>query len=85
MTSAPSDSASLRLSADDAVPIPGGASTPEEVVREAIEQLPSGPTWFVGAQTRQQMEMLRAMPRNEAVRMVAQHTGVMDGNAESSG
>jgi short-subunit dehydrogenase len=65
-------------SAEDDVQIPG-AATPEEVVSEAFENLPSGPTWFVGELLREGSKALGAMPRNEAVRVMLQAgAGVMD-------
>jgi short-subunit dehydrogenase len=65
-------------SAEDDVQIPG-AATPEEVVREAFENLPSGPTWFVGELLREGSKALGGMARNEAVRVMLQAgAGVMD-------
>jgi short-subunit dehydrogenase len=56
-------------SPDDMTPIPG-ASTPAEVVADAIAQLPSGPTWFVGDQLREGSRQLGGLPRSDAVKMM---------------
>jgi short-subunit dehydrogenase len=58
-------------SADDPTPIPG-ATTPAEVVADAIANLPNGPTWFVGEPLRAGARQLGALPRGEAVRMMIQ-------------
>ncbi len=57
---------------DDTTPIPG-ASTVDEVVSDAIANLADGPTWFVGEQLREGSQILGAMPRNDAVRLMAEH------------
>jgi short-subunit dehydrogenase len=63
---------------DDTTPIPG-ASTVEEVVDDAIANLADGPTWFVGEQLREGSRQLGAMPRNDAVRLMAEHgSALMD-------
>ena len=58
-------------SPDDTTPIPG-AATPEQVVTEAIDNLPNGPTWFVGEQTRAAERSLRSMTRSDAVKAMLQ-------------
>ncbi len=64
--------------AEDDVVIPG-ASTPEEVVGEALENLATGPTWFVGEVLREGSKALGGMARNDAVRVMLQAgAGVMD-------
>ena len=64
--------------AEDDVMIPG-ASTPEEVVSEAFENLAAGPTWFVGEVLREGSKALGSMARNDAVRvMLRAGAGVMD-------
>jgi short-subunit dehydrogenase len=65
-------------SVDDPNPIPG-ASTPDEVVADAIAHLPAGPTWFVGEQLRDGARALGAMERSDAVRVMVQQASVMDG------
>ena len=65
-------------SVDDPNPIPG-ASTPDEVVADAIANLPAGPTWFVGEQLRDGARALGAMERSDAVRVMVQQASVMDG------
>ena len=62
---------------DDTTPIPG-ASTVDEVVGDAIANLADGPTWFVGEQVREGVEILGAMPRNDAVRLMAEHGSAID-------
>ena len=70
-------------SPDDTTPIPG-AATPAEVAAEAIANLSNGPTWFAGEQVREGAEQLRAMTRNEAVKMMIQHGGgIMDSRLEA--
>jgi short-subunit dehydrogenase len=65
-------------SEDDPTPIPG-ASSADEVVAEAIENLANGPTCFVGEMLRQGAAHLGTLPRNDAVRlMIAAGGGVMD-------
>jgi len=70
---------------DDTTPIPG-ASTPDEVVAEAIANLSNGPTWFVGEQLREGSRQLGAMARSDAVKVMLQHRGgLMDtGRAEGT-
>ena len=63
---------------DDRTPLPG-AATPEVVVREALDHLSEGPTWFVGDMLREGSTHLGAMPRNDAVRLMLQvGAGIMD-------
>jgi len=57
--------------ADDGTPIPG-ASTPAEVVREALANLAKGPTWFVGAELREGAKLMGGMDRSDAVRLMFQ-------------
>jgi short-subunit dehydrogenase len=64
---------------DDATPIPG-ATTPDEVVAEAIANLSNGPTWFAGAHLRESARQLGALTRSEAVKAMLRHSsGVMSG------
>jgi short-subunit dehydrogenase len=52
---------------DDAdVPLPGVA-TVDEVVGDALAQLPHGPSFTVGEHLRSGLQMLGGMPRNDAV------------------
>jgi short-subunit dehydrogenase len=63
---------------DDGTPIPG-ASTPKEVVIEALDNLSDGPTWIVGEHVREGTRALGAMNRNDAVwAMVEAGAGVLD-------
>jgi uncharacterized protein len=63
---------------DDGTVLPG-AATPEDVVREALDHLSDGPTWFVGDMLREGSTHLGAMPRSEAVRlMLHAGAGIMD-------
>ena len=55
----------------DTTPIPG-ASTPAEVVADAMANLANGPTWFVGEQLRAAAPQLGALPRGDAVRLMIQ-------------
>ena len=65
-------------SADDGTPIPG-AATPDEVVSEALANLPSGPTHFVGEMLREGSKVLGGMARSDAARvMLESGAGVMD-------
>jgi short-subunit dehydrogenase len=61
---------------DVTTPIPG-ASTVDEVVDDAIANLADGPTWFVGEMLREGSQGLGAMPRNDAVRLMAEHGGAL--------
>ena len=61
---------------DLTTPIPG-ASTVDEVVADAIANLAEGPTWFVGEQLREGSQALGGMPRNDAVRLMAEHGGAL--------
>lgn len=63
---------------DDPRPIPG-ASTPEEVVADAIANLRNGPTCFVGEMLRRGAAHLGSLPRNEAVKLMLEAgAGIMD-------
>jgi hypothetical protein len=65
-------------SADDGTTIPG-AATPEEVVAEALDNLTSGPTLFVGEELREGSKALGGMARSDAARVMLQAgAGVMD-------
>lgn len=65
-------------SPDDTTPIPG-AVTSAEAAAEAIANLSTGPTWFVGEQMREGSRLLGAMTRSEAVKMLLQYGGgIMD-------
>ena len=56
-------------SADDGTPIPG-AATPDEVVSEALANLASGPTHFVGEMLREGSKVLGGMARSDAARVM---------------
>ena len=61
------------LGHDDAPDAPlAGAATPQEVVREAFENLASGPTWIVGEPLREGMRYVGSLPRGEAVKLMIQ-------------
>jgi uncharacterized protein len=51
---------------DPDAPLPG-AATVDQVVADALEHLPLGPSWMVGEQLRAGLQMLGGMPRNDAV------------------
>ncbi len=55
----------------DTSPIPG-ASTPEEVVADALAHLADGPTWFVGEQVREGAQKLRSLTRSDAAKAMLQ-------------
>jgi short-subunit dehydrogenase len=61
----------LLLSADDTSPIPGATSV-EDTVAEAIDNLSNGPTWFVSEPFREAEAMMRSMSRNEVVKTMLQ-------------
>ncbi len=54
---------------DDGTPIPG-AATPDEVVSEALANLASGPTHFVGETLREGSKVLGGMARSDAARVL---------------
>ena len=65
-------------SADDGTPIPG-AATPDEVVSEALANLGTGPTHFVGEMLREGSKVLGGMARSDAAHvMLESGAGVMD-------
>jgi short-subunit dehydrogenase len=47
----------------------------EEVAEGMLANLADGPGWYAGDFVRDRSEQLRAMPRNDAVRVLAQHLG----------
>ncbi len=63
-------------SPDSTTPIPG-ASTVDEVVADAIAHLADGPTRYVGEMLRDGAQALGGMPRNDAVRLMAEHGGTL--------
>ena len=67
---------SVLSSPDSTTPIPG-ASTVDEVVADAIANLADGPTWYVGDMLRDGAQALGGMPRNDAVRLMAEHGGTL--------
>jgi uncharacterized protein len=65
-------------SARDTTPIPGAASA-EEVVAEALANLATGPTHFVGETLREGSKALGGMARSDAARLMLEvGAGVMD-------
>ena len=52
--------------------VPPGAAAVEDVIAEAFENLTNGPTWMVGDDMRAAAQMLSALPRNQAVALLAQ-------------
>ena len=56
---------------DPDAPLPG-AATVDEVVTDALEQLPHGPSWIVGAHVREGLKLLGGMSRNEIVEVMVQ-------------
>jgi short-subunit dehydrogenase len=59
------------LGDDPDAPLPG-AATVDEVVQDAIEQLPHGPSWMVGAHLREGIKVFGGMSRNEVVDLMTQ-------------
>ena len=60
---------------------PPDAATVDEVIDEAFDNLTNGPTLMVGDQMRAAAQMLSAVTRNEAVRLLAQAVaGAMGGD-----
>jgi len=47
------------------------AMSPDEVAREALEHLGSGPTWIAGAKNREAAAGLRAAPREEVIQAMS--------------
>ena len=70
-------------SPDDASPIPGATSV-EETVAEAIANLQNGPTWFVGADFREQEALMRTMSRPEVVNVMLQMAEEFMGGDEAA-
>jgi short-subunit dehydrogenase len=56
---------------DPDAPLPD-AATVDEVVQDAIEQLPNGPSWMVGAHLREGIKVFGGMSRNEVVDLMTQ-------------
>jgi short-subunit dehydrogenase len=64
---------------DDDQPIPGATSA-EDTAEEALAHLADGPTWFVGELLRDGSKALGAMPRSDAVRLMAEVGGGIMGD-----
>jgi short-subunit dehydrogenase len=56
---------------DPHAPLPG-AATVDEVVADALEHLPLGPSWIVGEHLREAGKLLGSVSRNEAVAFMAE-------------
>lgn len=68
-----------QISSEDEAP--PDATTVDEVIGEAFDNLTNGPTLMVGDQMRAAAQMLSAVPRNEAVQLLAQAVaGAMGGD-----
>jgi short-subunit dehydrogenase len=61
---------------------PPDTTTVDEVIREAFDNLASGPTWIVGEQMRAAARMLGSLTRNEAVRLMTQASAAAMGSGE---
>jgi len=59
---------------DDISVVPNVVSA-ADVADGILANLANGPVWYAGDFVRDRSESLRAMPRNDAVRLMAQHTG----------
>jgi uncharacterized protein len=66
---------------DDNRPIPGATSA-HDVAKEAVANLSNGPTWFVGDMLRDGAQQLGAMPRGDAVRLMAERGATTMGNGK---
>jgi short-subunit dehydrogenase len=66
-------------SPDDTSPIEGAVSV-EETVADALEQLPHGPTWFVGDMLRDGSQALASVSRSDAVRLMIELGGATMGS-----
>jgi short-subunit dehydrogenase len=65
-------------SVDAPIPIPG-ASTPDELVADAIANLRNGPTWFVGEMLRKGAVQLGSLPRKDAINLMLEASrSIMD-------
>src|SRR5262245_45594986 len=63
---------------EDTTPIEGAVSV-EDTVADALEQLPNGPTWFVGEMLRDGAQQLGSVSRNDAVRLMIELGGATMG------
>src|SRR5215475_5412023 len=63
---------------EDTSPIEGAVSV-EDTVADALEQLPNGPTWFVGEMLRDGAQQLGSVPRNDAVKLMIELGGATMG------
>ena len=60
---------------------PHDATSVDEVIREAFDNLTNGPTWMVGDQMRAAAQLLGSVSRNEAVQLLSQASAAaMGGN-----
>ena len=59
----------MLASPDDATPLEGAISV-QDTVAEALEQLPNGPTWFVGDMLREGARQLGSVSRSDAVKVM---------------
>jgi short-subunit dehydrogenase len=72
------------LPADDPSAPIVGASTPDEVVAEALANLTEGPTYFVGEMLQAGAAMFATMTRNDVVKMMVQMGASALDNSESA-
>lgn len=87
----PTDTPALRriLLKRGAIPAPDApipdAVTVDEVVKDALEQIENGPTWFVGELLREGSKMLGSLTRSEAAHALLQvGGGLMDAQGDTS-
>jgi short-subunit dehydrogenase len=52
--------------------VPAGASSVDEVIVEAFENLTNGPTWMAGEMMRAGAQMIASLTRNQAVELFTQ-------------
>ena len=60
---------------DDDISVVPNVVSATEVAEGILAHLTDGPTWYAGDFVRERSEQLRSMPRNDAVRLMAQHIG----------
>jgi short-subunit dehydrogenase len=62
--------------------VPPGASSAEQVVDEAFDNLGNGPTYFAGDDVRMAGEVLKTLSRNDAVQLIMQASAASMGSGE---
>jgi uncharacterized protein len=60
--------------------VPTGACSAEQVVNQAFDNLSKGPTYYAGEDVRMAAEVLKALPRNEAVELIMRASAAVMGS-----